>query len=252
MSTESTNLALKDTAVVPEHLKALGAEFAGAGMEEVRTQDLVLPRMLLMQAMSPEVADTGKFKAGDLVDQLEGALIAESGKPVKMMVIKHFLQWIRWRDRKEGGGVIESQYDPNSDLAKEFASYDWRDKDKKKDIVEYHNFVIILPEVDPNKMLVVSCGKTNHKHGKNLITKIKMRGSHLPAFAGLYEVKSVNEKNKDGDTYKVYEFTNQGWASPEWVEFAKVAYQAVGKKKIAVNQDAADGAVESGHSETEI
>lgn len=252
MTTEQKDLAMKDASALPAHLAALGKEFEGAGLENVRMGDLLLPRIVLMQALSPEVADTGKYKSGDLVDSLDDTLLAESGKPLKMVVLKHFPSWIRWRPRDEGGGVIEDSQDPNGALAKEFAGYDWKDKEQKKDIVEYHNFAVMLPDVDLGRIYMLGCGKTNHKHGRKLVSRMKMRGPTLPAFAGLYTVKSETEKNKEGQAFKVFSFENAGWCPPEILETVKKAYAAIADRKIKVEVDSTEGEAGQGHAENEI
>lgn len=249
---DQADLAVRDQNAVPVHLQNLDPGYANAGMEEVRQGDIIMPRLWLMQALTPEVAEKGIAKPGEIWDNVDQSLLIESGVPFKFCVIKHRLCWIRWKPLTEGGGIIEQAYDVNSALAKEFGSYTW-DKDEKRDIVEYHDFVVFLPEINKNRLYMMSCGKTQHKHGRGLISKMKMRGPSFPAFAGVYECKTVNETNKKNQTYKVFEFTNAGWADTATFEQAKKFYDSIGTKPLKVSPiDAREGDEELGKAETEI
>lgn len=246
-------IVLKDQNEVPAHVLASAQAHKGAGLEEVRAKDVKLPRVLLMQALTPLVAEQGKARPGDLVNNIDNSLLAEAGKPVKMVVVKHFLGWIRWTPKGvKPAKILDSSHDPVGSLAKEFEAYDWEDKTQAKDVVEYHNFLVFFPEINPNLLFALGCGKTNHKHGKSLVTRMKMRGPHLNAWSGLYAVSTKNETNNAGQTYKVYDFTNEGWASPADVAMAEGYHSFLGKKRVDFEPDPVGDDADSGTKETEI
>jgi hypothetical protein len=245
-------IVLKDQSAVPAHILASAQSFAGAGLEEVRAKDVKLPRVLLMQALTPLVAESGKFRSGDLVNNIDESLLVEANKPAKIVVVKHFLGWIRWTPKGvKPAKILESSHDPVGSLAKEFESYTW-DKEEARDVVEYHNFLVFFPEINPNLLFALSCGKTNHKHGKALVTRMKMRGPHLAAWSGLYTLSTANETNNAGQTYKVYAFANDGWASPEMVKQAEGYHSFIGKKKVDFEQDPDGDDADKGTKETEL
>lgn len=251
---------------------------AGAGLENIRRQDIQIPRVILMQALSPAVAQEGKFKAGDLVHSIDQTLIAEPGSDVKIVVIKHFLQWIAWKDRDVNkGGILESSFDENSELAKKYArgetSWEQVDEqghpvmkpnpDKKAggqvpamvNLIEYHNFVVIMPEIYGASPIMISCGKTNWKHGKNLTSRMKTRGGvptlvngvrtlvPAPSYAAVYTVKSDNETNSVGQIYKVFKFNNAGWAPENVMLAAKSLYESFKDKAVVADVDDGSDAV---------
>jgi len=271
MSTEEKALS-KPLNEAPAYLTQLmqgNESLAGAGLDKVRSKDIVLPRATLMQALSPKVAKEGKFKAGDIVHNIDDTLLAEPGARIKIVVIKHFLQWIAWKDREvNNGGILESSYDESGALAKKFerGENSWQQvdengnpvtKQKKGEgtvpamvtLVEYHNFVVFMPEILGTSPILISCGKTNWKHGKNLCSRMKNRGGipivqngvkrmvPAPAFAGLYTVRSENEDNSAGQTYKVFKFDNAGWADDEIVMAAASAYESFKDAKISTEMD---------------
>ncbi len=253
MSTEqasaTTALATQAGSNLPAHLQNLNEKYAGAGMEMVRVTDVTMPRLSLQQAMSPDVVE-GKYKSGQIVCNITGEVLVDLGEKVEFIVLKHYLQWIKWRPRDEGGGIIASTMDPKHDLVHEMAlENEKREQDKnfKPSIIEYHNFLLLLRLKDGTlKPYVLSCGKTNWKHGKALITKMKFRGPKLPCFAGLYTLSAETEENKNGQKYKVWGFENAGWAKPEDFALATQAYNDYAGKTIVVDQNETEGDAATG------
>jgi len=194
-------------------------EAGDAGLEDVRPQDVMLPRLAIMQSLTPSVVE-GQHKAGELVNTLTGEAwvgVANEktgeGEPVLVHPIKHYAQWIKWGDRDANEGMLEQSTDPQGALAKE-AAVQRPVKDEKGKlrfaITEYHNFVITLPESHPREMVVLSFSRSSHKTGRQLIGLAKARG-HLPLFAGLYKL-TTKRLTKGANTYWVYVLENAGWA----------------------------------------
>lgn len=219
------------------------AKGPGAGLETVRSTDIVIPRIILMQALSPPVVD-GKYKAGDLVHSISGELIATAGQPVKIIVVKHIVEWIEWNPRSKGGGLKERTTDPHSPLVKrcldqEKISAPGTPDDGKQAVIEYHSFILIAPEAGGSP-LYVSCGKTNYKHGKNLISRMMMRGSGVPCYAGQYTISSGDETNKNNQKYKVFKFNNDGWASEDAYRHAKELHETFKSSPIKIDEEKDD------------
>lgn len=254
-----------------EQLQA-SPDLVGGGLSNIRSKDVTIPRVQLMQAMSKLVATEGKFKSGDMVHNIDQKLIAEPDAPVKIVVIKHYLQWIEWKDRDvNNGGINDSSLDENSALARRYArgetSRPWLDEAGNRvmktvkvkgvptqvecdlTLIEYHNFVVLMPEISASAPILISCGKTNWKHGKNLCSRMKTREGipmlvngvrklvPAPAFAGLYTVKTTNETNSSGQTYKVFKFDNAGWVDKNLWAIAESAYNSFKDKVVVADHD---------------
>lgn len=221
----------------------------------VRARDIELPRIILMQALSPSVQD-GTFRAGDLVISTTMSLLAEGARGpmpdrpaqnaqrIKFAIAKHYLHWIEWKLRSAGGGMAASSVDPDGDLAKRCEAGE-KIKDEKGNeiaaITEYHNFVIVTESSD--FPLLLCCGKTNWKHGKNLLSRAILRGQQFPIQAGRYTLASKDEKNRTGQIYKAFSFDNDGWADKALYERAKKVAEMLRGKEIRASVEEDEGAV---------
>lgn len=196
------------------------------GYENVRARDIEFPRLKLVQRMSQEAGDGAA--AGDVLNHLTGKVVASGGKPFNFIPVIHFVQWIEWNPIDSGGGIKEMSVDPKSALAAR-AERSEKDKQGKFTVTEYHNFLVVLPdEAEADKVAMLSCHRTNFKHGRRLISLARMRrGKAL--YAGLYSCRTVP---KEKPPYKWYEFAfeNNGWATEADFATAKSLYQEYAAK----------------------
>ena len=98
MATEET----KDLATTePTALAAQGMPDQPLGFEDDNAEDLIIPRIKCLQALSPEVQD-GTGKMGTIINSLTLDNVTDR---VFVPVCK-FNNHILWRDRNDGGGII--------------------------------------------------------------------------------------------------------------------------------------------------
>lgn len=284
-------LEKQDNLSIPAHLQEYVSDNGqGAGLEDVDTKDIEIPRITLMQALSPQVAD-GTFKAGDLVQSVTSELLAPAGEPLSIIPVKRFKTWIMWRSRDAGKGIFVLTHDKESLLRKwaeksvrvqdilpdreaEFRSLfgtetaadaamedlenclrqkDWKDKNPFAS-TEYFNFVVLAPEIGLHTPLMLACGKTNWKKGRNFLSRIVMKGPGFPIFAGKYTVTTKNEVNDVNQTYKVFSFENAGFPNAEETKAASRAFETFREKSITTDYDEPEPSAEdeSTANETEI
>lgn len=215
---ETTDLATTNTgalAPAPSYITD-----GAAGFENQQQGDLVFPRAVLMQALSPAVADKNA-EAGQIVNSVTNDVFAEPGQKRAVVPVMFWHEWIEWGDRDAGGGMIDRSQDPESDLAKRCKAGEKIERNGREvpAITEYLVFLMqpVDTEIpcDATQMFCVCLAKTNYKHGRKLLTLARMRGNK-PLFAGVYNIYSIEEKNAKGQRYYVFNFTNAGWA-PEAV-----------------------------------
>lgn len=209
---------------VPKHLVTVAEGELAAGMENVRPQDILIPRLILMQALSPVVVED-KFEAGDIVNSVSQALWLEKGATANFIPVFHYLEWIEWGEREKGESWLSRSLDHNGKLAQMSARAEKRVDAQGRDVfisTEYHNFVALFPEISKEVLVVISCAKTNHKKGRQLIALARYRGRY-PLFAGKYVLHAEIETNRQSQKYFVYNFDNAGWASePEFAICGKL------------------------------
>jgi hypothetical protein len=222
---------------VPEFIKK-GDE----GFENLRPQDLVLPRLVLLQALSPSVvAKFPRGEPGNVINSLTGDLWLSSDDVAEFIPLFHYLEWIEWGDRDKNEGIKNRSMDASSALA-------LRAKDQERDenghfaVTEYHNFVAIFPVHGENQMVVISCAKTNYKKARKLLALARYRGPY-PLFAGKYQLSTKVETNRTNKTYYVFEFENSGWCPEGLFDACKEMYEHIkSARTVMVDQTAEDDA----------
>jgi hypothetical protein len=192
--------------LVPAHIVS-----SSAGFEDVQAGDLLIPRLVLMQALSPAVVE-GSRKAGEVINSLTGEVWIEKERVAVFSPVFHYKEWIIWGDRDEGQGILERSTDPSSELALT-AARQTRNEAGDLLVTEYHNFIAVLRERGPSKPVVLGCARTNFKHGRKLLGLAKYRGNYA-LYAGTYSVGAVLETNKRGQSYYAWGFENVGWVDP--------------------------------------
>jgi len=237
---------------VPDYIKE-GTE----GLENVEPRDVMYPRAVLLQALSPSVIEGRgpEFIAGAVSNSMTGEIWLKKNEVINFVPVYHFKQWIRWGDRDAGESILDSSDDPASELAMSARDMRRRPLDSGREVVdvtEYHNFVALFPVYGPHKLLVISCARTNHKKGRLLLGLAQYRQGR-PLFAGQYEVSTVLETNRRGQQYYVYNFRNAGWCSKELYPAAEALYASFRELRMAqVDWKGEQAAATDADGETEM
>jgi len=237
MAKKETSLAKKATPssieAAPDYL-----DKGNQGMEDVRPQDIWLPRLALMQSLSPTV-QSSENDAGQLVNNLTGEVWLNAGEELSFIPIKHYLQWIRWGVREKNEGLLEQSLDPKGELAMEAARQVPQEINGKMvyPVTEYHNFIIMCPEIHAEQLAVLSFSKACHKRGRQLIGLIRTRGN-FPCFAGRYTLQTIIE-TAGVNKFWSYKITNNGWTPKAIYDDVKTRYEALKGVKTQVDLEEA-------------
>jgi len=241
--TEKKKEIVKQTAAVevPGYLKSE----SGKGLEEVGTEDLLLPRLKLLQALSPEVVEEG-VPAGEFFHSLTKKGM---GNSVDIIPLYHFKSRIRWRSRDAGGGIICFSADGKSysfNYAEEEAPSlcanckmsNWNNKAEGKDrqpaCTLYYNFVVLmLPDY---QMIGLSFSKTSISAARKLITMVKYMGGNLDLFARKYTLSSKLVKKKEF-TFFAADFKSKGFVTEKEYGLASKLYEGVSKRPVIIETE---------------
>ncbi len=231
---------------------------APLGMENMRPEDMLIPRVVLMQALSPSVVE-GSNRPGELVNSLSReVIVGVDDSPMAFIPIFHYLEWIKWGDREKNEGMLDRSLDGDGALAMSAMRGERLQRGGKDVMVvtEYHNFICLMPEISLVAPIMIGCCRTNHKKGKQLLTLSKYRGKY-DLFAGRYTITSTDEKNKVGQQYKVFNFENAGWSTEDENSLASKLYpgvkEAYDNRALKVDDDTGQDNLErSAADETEL
>jgi hypothetical protein len=91
------------------------AEFAGAGMENVTANDLLVPRLSIIQALSPQLQRKKPeyiegAEIGDIVDVGTGELFKDG---IMFLPVYYRKDYLEWAPRSSGQGLVNIHTDPS-------------------------------------------------------------------------------------------------------------------------------------------
>lgn len=249
---ESKEVAVKKEssnalASVPDFMK----QDVGLGVEALGAGDMEVPRLIVLQSLSPEVVD-GDEKPGSFYHTiLEEAL----GKELRMVIVYADIKYILWKPRHEGGGILARSDDgktwtppnatfevkPYKDQPKvvswqtkptvaesgldKFGSSDPNDPNSQPAATKMWNFVVVLPDHPEMGPMVLTLQRGMADVGRNFSGKLKMSG--LPTFGQVYNA-TVRKENKGSGDFFSLSFNREkilGADDVEEYEYYKSLYQ---------------------------
>jgi len=227
------------------------------GFEHQQAGDLVFPRAILMQGLSPRVADKAA-EAGEIYNSVTEELIAAISQKRAIVPVMFWHEWIEWSARIEGGGMVARSQDPEGALAKRCKGGETSINEQGREVPSITEYMVFLVQpvdvenpLDASQMFCICCARTNYKHGRKLLTLARMRGNK-PLFAGVYNFYAVEERNKVGQRYYVFNFTNAGWAPEAVFENLKLEHARLKDTVVSAAAPVHEEEGSTVESETEI
>jgi hypothetical protein len=216
----------------------------GRGMEETSSEDLILPRIKLLQGLSPEVLEEPPLgKIGEFLHSLSKKCY---GKELIFIPVYFFHSRIKWRDKAEGGGILclskDGKYPTISESLAPASCLSCKDKDwnghaegedKVPACTLYYNFIVLVPDGD---VVGLSLAKTQISAARRLITMIKYIGGSSDSFARKYKMTSKRVE-KAGVSYYVPDFIDAGWVNELEYRKALALYTEVRSKDVSVEAE---------------
>lgn len=205
---ENQEVAVVKPADVPATISGTAVGLGG----NITSQDLVLPRIVLTQAKSPTVED-GKHKQGILIN----SLTQEELKSGLITPVFAFKNYIRWKPRKEGGGILYKSTSVTPQVAEDLK---WHG-DEKPLCTAYINVVCVVDGED--MPLIASFAMTSYKAGQKLVTLIQLAGQAWRYKYALTPRKEV----KNNNSYFVFDVARGAQTTPEEQAHAAALYEQV-------------------------
>lgn len=214
-----TNLAIKLDDKVPAHINLEGV---GRGNENVG-QNIVIPRIKLLQKMSNEVDKHHKeyikgAEVGDFINTLTKQTMSE----IYCLSLTFKVEWAVWRNMEAGGGYGGS-FD-TEEAAKECKA--GQELPEEWDIKENHAHLLLIknPETGELDTTPVIFDFTGSKLATSRAwnSKIAMQGGDR--FASLWKISSKSVESKSGFSYMNIDLDLVGWAQKEDYEIAEGLY----------------------------
>jgi hypothetical protein len=169
------------------------------GDTDVSTDDLILPKILLMQGLSELVAQ-GDAKMGDIINSLTSTVVGDEKKPVALLPFYCRKSWVieKWDGSK-------FQYEKSIPDIGEKLPYDEEINGVKyKNSHQYEFFCLTEDKSIPH--ILTFRGKS-HKTGKQLFTQMYVINKSLAKTPAAYWINlGCNRDKNDKGTFMVWSF----------------------------------------------
>lgn len=187
------------------------------GFEDTLQTDVLIPRLALAQALSPQVTDGDPnripdLKVGDLFNSVTGQIY---GREVFVQLLRKMpLRAMQFNPIDEGGGVLDPDVPLDDDRCQ------WHGDEKPVATVFRDFLAVLLPQ---REIIALSFKSSGIKVAKALWGLATMRNK--PVFAGRYVITTgVELKPKPHQVYKVQ---NAGWVLKEDALLGEEMYESV-------------------------
>lgn len=193
------------------------------GSEDVGMDDIILPRIDVLQALSPQIKKKDpKYiegaEQGILFNSVTGELYGDSLQFVPVVFKREF---IVWQDRDAGGGFKGAF--PTAEQAERERSM--QENPDQLEVVETHvHYIIILRDDGKLEEAVLSLAKSKRKVSRTLNTLVQM--VPVDRFARVYKLSAVEASGPKGDYWNV-DVKNVGYAPEEAYKKGEEMYKAV-------------------------
>lgn len=243
------------------------------GQEQILKSDIVLPKILLMQALSDFVKEK-KAQAGDIVRSGTGEMLAKDGAPLEFIPLTYTNLWMLSEDEKGKGNKqdykfrgYEERNGGNEDLEWDFMQDGTRWKRTKvmnlyallaSDIEKFEGAMAKfkesgdMPDLDAALLPVtIQFRNTSFKAAKDVSTlflKAKELANQMqmevPAYGRTMKLQAVEESKNDNDYY-VLTVTGGSTTKKEYLPHAKRWKDTIAQMggKVKVDESDLSGAV---------
>lgn len=223
---------------VPSYIKQSGDR----GSEGVHTEDLVIPRLEIVQALSPAV----KKKDPGYIEGAEQGMLTNSvtrelyGDKVMVVPLYFTKAWLVWKERKNKDGKAQEGGFFGSFITQAEAEERVKKEDPRGDLnvvaidTPQHFCLLLNMQTGKVEEIMVSMAKSKAKISRQWNSLI--RGIGGDRFGRVYEIGTVDVKRGDDD-YVNYTVAMRGFPSEKIYQLAEATYAkiAAGERKVVMD-----------------
>jgi len=244
--TEIATVAADPFAVAaqPDYIK----QGTGRGSEEVKSSDMVLPRLEIVQALSPIKELDPDAREGMFFNSVTQEII---GDVAYFVPVYYRMEYLVWKDQDQGGGFFGSF--PTLEQAEERKSTEVRNGENSEylEIVDtpVHYGLRITPEGD-KEQIVISMAKTKSKVSRKWNAMIQIAGGDR--FSRVYKISAFTDENKKGQKFKNFVIQPAGFPPKAVYEEAERVYTSFRAGEVVADHASATPAKDAGSERGEI
>jgi hypothetical protein len=216
---------------IPDFLKK-----GNRGAENVGTDDMIIPRIELIQALSPvrkksDPAYIEGAEEGMLYNNVTRTLY---GTEVTVVPVYYTKQFLVWKDRKAGGGG-------SNGFRGAFASKELADRaiaelaEEALEVSDTAQHFVLVRNGDDWQEAVISMAKSKVKVSKRWNSL--MRLTNTDSFSRAYKLSATTETNARNESYFNFNVSALGFVSKEMYERAEKLYETIRTGAVKVSND---------------
>jgi len=236
------NISNKEALVAQEPNKVATQESLPLGFEDEDAQDMIIPRIKVIQSLSPERKDK-IAEEGDIINSLTKEKL--NGKT--FIPVFKFNNNVRWKDRSEGGGIlcisrdgkVGTQSDGTTLMCSACKRCEFDNTKQGREAVptctKYINFFGFF--AGERMPIILSFAKTNYNEGRKLYSLAKVTMQNMWNYGYTLDSKL---KAKAGNEWYICAVTPTGPTSEEDREFGMALYKMYRNSIQNVNYDLDD------------
>jgi hypothetical protein len=206
------------------------------GAENVGTDDMIIPRIELIQALSPvrkksDPAYIEGAEEGMLYNNVTRTLY---GTEVTVVPVYYTKQFLVWKDRKAGGGG-------SNGFRGAFASKELADRaiaelaEEALEVSDTAQHFVLVRNGDDWQEAVISMAKSKVKVSKRWNSL--MRLSNTDSFSRAYKLSATTETNARNESYFNFNVAALGFVNKDLYERAEKLYETIRSGGVKVSND---------------
>lgn len=213
------------------------------GQEGVGVEDLTIPRLDVIQDLSPQ----HKSNKPEYIEDAEVGMLFNSvtkrlyGSQVFFVPVFFRKEYVIWKSRNAGGGFLGAY--PTEAAAQQEAAdkgYDLTETDTKGDPMYQitdtaQQFGMIIHDDGTTEDIVISMSKSKMKTSRQLNTISKIAGGDR--FSRVYKITAVEEQNKQNQDYWNLTVNQLGFTPEDVYKKAEAMYDSISAGVRDVNRD---------------
>lgn len=247
--------AVRDAETQPanivQNMPTYGREYVGKGAEGIGQADMDVPRIKLIQGISPELQEYNDLRAGNFFHTATETIFDE---PFLGIAIFRDCRYILWNPRDNGGGILaraddgvhwqpaNAKFDVKLDKKDGGHSVTWKTSDtvarsgladwgsQNRDdpnsppaATKMYNFLLGFPEYPDLMPAVLTFQRSAIKMGRKFNTKLKV--ARAPIFAMVFKFESFIDTNSRGQDFHNVRASGAGFiekTDPMFREYEKI------------------------------
>lgn len=233
---KSTEVTKKQSTEVAASERPAWMQDENLGNENVSNNDLIIPRLQIIQDLSPQHKKTKpEYIEGAEVGMVFNTVSHELyDMPMSFIPVHFEVEFNIWKDQNKGGGFFgsfASQAEAEAEMVRLIK--DGEANNGELEVVDTYVHYILIPRDGGFEEAVLSMSKSQAKVSRQFNTMVKMAGG--ARFSRVYKLNVTEDSNKAGQDYWNFKISPVGFVqSEEDYNRAKKTYEAInsGMRKV--------------------